>query len=156
MKERISKMAKSISLLQSSKLRIHLPNILNHKQDKNHFFTMRDYLKFEVLLAQYDLNSVAQRVGDIYHALDEYFHRSRTEVRDSISWNMLSEAQVVHLAVLLICEVSKTKLPPLYNFIEESHQIGVENSLSEPFNPISLNSIMYFKNIVVSFVLLIK
>jgi hypothetical protein len=114
-RKKIEEVTRIISKMDKHKLRNFLVDVLHQSQNPNTlFFNMKDYKRFQTICVQYDLNSVGLGVGDLYHAISEYYHRSIVECRDYYPWEFLSQSHHVHLAVLMICQATNVDLPPLW------------------------------------------
>ena len=106
----------------SDKINRMLPNKLAkferqvlHKLTRSDFpSSMKEYSVVEKLLAKYDLNSVGHREGEIYGSIAQYYQNSFKDSGGHIPFSELLVSEIMHLAILLICECTGTNCPPMW------------------------------------------
>ena len=105
--------AKKILSLPSNKLQSFATIVLNRRSN-NYIGNSDQYNAFADIFSAYHLNVVAQQCGPIYNAVVQYYNNNVADTGINTDFEMIMPHELVHLALMLICDVQKLQCPPLY------------------------------------------
>lgn len=121
----ISEVAARINVASPSKLFSHLPEVRN--RNKRVPETMDDYKKLENVISKFDLTTTANGRGDIFVALQNFALRSMPGLPGNQKFSDLNKAEITHLSVLMIADVLKLDVGPLYRPQLLAFRIGISD-----------------------------
>ena len=110
----IEEVSNKIQCLPSNKLGLVMPIVLSFRKS-NLLVRLEEYLELEEIISTYDLNEVPMACGQIYCAVKNYYSNGIAEVGINKQFELLNNAELMHLSILLICIVQNIKSSLLFH-----------------------------------------
>ena len=112
----IKSVAAKIMKLPAFKIGKFVPRVKHLTQSKYFPSTLEQYYKVEQIIAKYDFNSVAHQQGELYAAKSQFYQNNVKNTIIKTSFHDFNRTQLVHLALLLVCECDQITCHPIYPF----------------------------------------
>ena len=112
----VKNVASKIMKLPAFKIGKFVPRVKHLTQAKYFPSTLEQYHKFEQIIARYDINSVALQKGELYAAISQFYQNNVKNTIFQTHFHDLNRPQLVHLALLLVCECDQITCSPIYPF----------------------------------------
>ena len=112
----VKNVASKIMKLPAFKIGKFVPRVKHLTQSKYFPSTLEQYHKVEQIIARYDINSVALQEGELYAAISQFYQNNVKNTIIQTHFHDLNRPQLVHLALLLVCECDQITCSPIYPF----------------------------------------